>query len=170
MPFRGQLWPRFLAPAHHGPVEVRATVGALAVEAPQIQFLDDEMEGCWWAWYLVRQWIHGLRQLLGAFGWFLHIFYVMVFSDPEVAPVHNRRFSCFPELATFGIWTPRSRVPSTWQSLVRCCCVLFVVQCLVQQWIHVMRQLPVLLEGTLLELSSRILRSILVLLSWSLVF
>ena len=26
--------------------------------------------GYFWAWCLVRQWIHGLRQLLGAFGWF----------------------------------------------------------------------------------------------------
>ena len=26
--------------------------------------------GYFWAWCLVRQWIHGLRQLLRAFGWF----------------------------------------------------------------------------------------------------
>ena len=26
--------------------------------------------GYFWAWCLVRQWIHGLRQLVGAFGWF----------------------------------------------------------------------------------------------------
>ena len=76
-------------------------MGVVAVEVPQIQFLDDEMVGYCWAWYLVRQWIRGLRQLLGAFGWFLHIFYVLVFSDCEVAPVHSRCFSCFPELATF---------------------------------------------------------------------
>ena len=73
VPLRGQLWPRFLAPAHHGPLSLGATVGAFAVEVPQIQFLDNELVGRWWAWRLVRQWIHGLRQLLGAFGRFLHI-------------------------------------------------------------------------------------------------
>ena len=67
-------------------------LGVVAVEVPQIQFLDDEMVGYWRAGYLVRQWIHGLRQLQGAFGRFLHIFDVMVFSDPEVALVHSRCF------------------------------------------------------------------------------
>ena len=35
--------PLFLAPAHHGPLPVGATVGTLAVEVPQIQFFDDEV-------------------------------------------------------------------------------------------------------------------------------
>ena len=56
----------------------------MTVEVPQSQLLDDGMVGYRWAWCLVRLWIHGLRQLLGAFGWVLHIFYVMVFSDSEV--------------------------------------------------------------------------------------
>ena len=43
-----QAWcPRFLAPAHHGPLSVGATVGALTVEVPQIQFFDDA--GGFWA-------------------------------------------------------------------------------------------------------------------------
>ena len=49
---------------------VGATVGASGVEVPQIQFLDAVMVGCWRAWRLVRQWIHGLRQFLGACGRF----------------------------------------------------------------------------------------------------
>ena len=68
--FPGQLWPRFLAPAHHQPLSVGATVGALGVEVPQIQFLDAVLVGYWRAWRLVRQWIHGLRQFLGACGRF----------------------------------------------------------------------------------------------------
>ena len=84
----------------HPALPVASILGVVAVEVPQIQFLDDEMVGCWWAWYLARQWIHSLRQLLGAFGWFLHIFYVMVFSDLDVASVHSRCFSCCPELVT----------------------------------------------------------------------
>ena len=84
----------------HAALPAASALGVVAVEVPQIQFLDDGVVGYWWAWYLVRQWIHGLRQLLGAFGWFVHIFFVMVFSDPEVDPVHSRCFSCFPELAT----------------------------------------------------------------------
>ena len=47
----------------------------MTVEVPQIQLLDDGMVGYRWAWCLVRQWIHGLRQLSGAFGWVLHILY-----------------------------------------------------------------------------------------------
>ena len=27
------------------------------MELPQIQLIDDEMVGYWWAWYLVRQWM-----------------------------------------------------------------------------------------------------------------
>ena len=45
-------------------------LGGVAVEVPQIQFVDDDMVGYCWAWCLVRQWIHGLRQVLGAFGRF----------------------------------------------------------------------------------------------------
>ena len=47
------LAPRFLAPAHHGSLPVGATVGVVAVEVPQIQFLDDEMVGYWRAWFPV---------------------------------------------------------------------------------------------------------------------
>ena len=52
----------------HAALPVGPALGVVAVEVTQIQFLDDEMVGYWWAWYLVRQWIHGLLQLLGAFG------------------------------------------------------------------------------------------------------
>ena len=34
---------------------------------------------------------------------------------------------------------------------VRCLCVLFMAQCSVQQWVHAMRQLLVLLERFLCE-------------------
>ena len=57
----------------------------------------------------VRQWIHGLRQLLGVFGWLLHIFYVMVFSDPEVDAAPSM-LQLLPQLVTLGNWTIRLRV------------------------------------------------------------
>ena len=99
---------------------------------------------------LVRQWIHGLRQLLGAFGWYLHVFYVMVFSYPEVAPVHSRCFSCLPEPFTFGNWTLHARAPRTWQFLFAVwVCTLHGA--MVQQWVHIARQLLMLLEGFLRE-------------------
>ena len=51
----------------HAALPEAPALGVVAVEVPQIQFPDDEMVGYWWPWYLVRQWIHGLRQLLGCF-------------------------------------------------------------------------------------------------------
>ena len=74
----------------------------MTVEVPQIQFLDDGMVVYCWAWCLVRQWTHGLRQLLGAFGWLLHIFYDMVFSglDVDAAP---SMLQLLPQLVTLGI-------------------------------------------------------------------
>ena len=49
----------------------------MTVEVPQIQFLDGGMVEHRLAWCLVRQWIHGLRLLLGAFGWVLHVFHAL---------------------------------------------------------------------------------------------
>ena len=34
----------------------------------RFSFFAGDMVGYCWAWCLVRQWIHGLRQLLGAIG------------------------------------------------------------------------------------------------------
>ena len=73
----------------------------MTVELPQIQLLNDGMVGYRWAWCLVRQWIHGLRQLLGS-----HIFDVMVFSDPEVDAAPSM-LQLLPQLVTLGIWTLR---------------------------------------------------------------
>ena len=70
---------------------------------------------------------------------FFHIFYVMVFSDPEVASTHCCCFSCFPASATLGNWTLRLRAPCIWQFPVHCLGVLFMAQCLVQQWVRVTR-------------------------------
>ena len=95
--------------------------------------------------------VDGLRQLLGASGWFFHVLYVMVFSDPEVASSHSCCFSCFPAPVALGNWTLRLRAPCIWQFLVRCCGVLFMMQCLVQQRIHVMRQLLMRLDGFVRE-------------------
>ena len=50
-----------------------------------------------------------------------------------------------------GNLTLRPRAPCFWQLLVRCLGLLFMAQCLVQQWVHVLRQLMVLLEGFLCE-------------------
>ena len=80
----------------------------------------------------------------------LHIFYVVVFSDPEVDAAPSM-LQLLPELVTLGNWTLRPRASWTWQFLVRCLGVLFMAQCLVQQWVHAMRQLLVLLEGFLCE-------------------
>ena len=94
-----------LAELGHAALPVAPVLGVVAVEVPQIQFINDEMVEYWCACCLVRQWIHGLCQLLGACGWFFHIFYVMVFSDPEVASSHSCCFSCFPAPVTLGNWT-----------------------------------------------------------------
>ena len=134
----------------HAALPVACALGGVAVEVPQLQFLDDGMVEYCWAWCLVRQWTHGLRQLLGAFRWLLHIFYVMVFSDPEVDAAPSM-LQLLPQLVTLGNWTPRPRASRTWQFLVRCLGVLFMAQCLVQQWVHAMRQLLVLLESFLCE-------------------
>ena len=96
---------------------------AMTVEVPQIQFLDDGMVGYCWAWCLVRH---------------PHIFYVMVFSDPDVDAVPSM-LQLLPQLVTLGNWTQRPRASRTWQFLVRCLGVLFMAQCLVQQWVHAMR-------------------------------
>ena len=80
----------------------------MTVDVPQIQFLDGGMVGIFWAWFLVRQWIHGPRQFLGAFGWFL--------------------FSMHLEIG-------RSVMSPLYLALpVRC---LVLAQCLVRLWIHV---------------------------------
>ena len=58
------------------------------VEVPQIQFLDKEMVRYWWAccWFdsgcmvCVSSWV--------LFDGFFHIFYVVVYSDPEVVSAH----------------------------------------------------------------------------------
>ena len=76
----------------------------MTVEVPQSQLLDDGMVGYRWAWCLVRLWIHGLRQLLGAFGRILHIFYVMVFSDSEVDAAPSMH-QFLPQLVTLEKWT-----------------------------------------------------------------
>ena len=86
------------------------------MEVPQIEFFDDAMMGYLRVWCLVRHWIHGLRLLLGAFGWLLHIFYVMVFSDPEVDAAPSM-LQLLPERVTPGNWTLRSRAPRIWQFL-----------------------------------------------------
>ena len=89
----------------------------MTVEVPQIQLLDDDMVGYRLAWCLVRQWIHGLRQLLG--------------------------FSMFS--THFGNWTlllcPRMFQPF---SVFGCClwstAYLGRVRHLALQWIHVLRE------------------------------
>ena len=45
VPLRGPSGQVFLAPAHHGPLPMGATVGAQAVKVPQIQFFDDKVAG-----------------------------------------------------------------------------------------------------------------------------
>ena len=74
----------------------------MTVEVPQIQLLDDGTVEYRWAWCLVRQWIHGLRQLLGAF-WM---------GSPH-------------SLRTWKLDTT-SRASRIWQFLVRCLGVLFM--------------------------------------------
>ena len=121
---RGSGWTRCMAHTGRNAVlPVAPALGVVFVEVAQIQFLDDEMVGYLWACCLVRQWMHGLRQLLGACGWFFHTFYVVVFSDPQVASAHSCCFSCFPTPATLGHWTLRLRAPCIWQfpwSLLGC--------------------------------------------------
>ena len=78
------------------------------------------------------------------------IFCVIVFSDPEVDAAPSM-LQLLPQLVTHGNWTQRPRASRTWQFLVRCLGVLFMAQCLVQQWVHAVRQLLVFLEGFLRE-------------------
>ena len=118
----------------HAALPVASALAGVAVEVSQIQFFDDGMVGYCWAWC----------------GWLLHIFYVIVFSDPEVDAAPSM-LQLLPQLVTLGNWTPRPRASRTWQLLVRCLGVLFMAQCLVQQWVHALRQLLVLLEGFLRE-------------------
>ena len=49
---------------------------------------------------------------LGAFGWLLHVFCVMVFSDPEVDSTPSK-LQLFHQLVTLGNWTPRPRASRT---------------------------------------------------------
>ena len=65
--------------------------------------------GYFWAWCLVRQWIHGLRQFLGAFEWF-------------------SLFSMHLEIGRYVMSPLYLALP------VRC---LVLAQCLVRLWIHV---------------------------------
>ena len=79
-------------------------------------------------------------------------FHVQVYSGPEVVSVHRCCFSRSLEPVTLGNWTLRSRAPRIWQFLFAVWVyVLFMSQCLVQQWIHVTRQPLVLLDGFLRE-------------------
>ena len=82
----------------------------MTVEVPQIQFLD----GVWWVllgFSLVRQWIHGLRQSLGAF------------ESSSLFSMH---------LAIGRSYEPL--VSGTSSSL------LVLAQCLIRLWIHVLIQ------------------------------
>ena len=90
---------------------VASALGSVAVEVPQIQFLDDDMVGYCWAWcgYMVcvSSWV-----FLDGFS----IFYVMVSSDPEVDAAPSM-LQLLPQLVTLGNWTLRPRASRTWQSV-----------------------------------------------------
>ena len=80
----------------------------MTVEVPQIQLLDDGMVGYRWAWCLVGQWIHGLRQLLGAFGWVLHILYA--FGNWTLHPEPLESGSSLFAVWVYSSWVGCARV------------------------------------------------------------
>ena len=101
---------------------------------------------------VVRQWKHGLRQLLGACGWFFPHF----LRDGILGSCGRFRALLMLQLLpcvghTWKLDTTFYEPHCIWQFPVRCLGVLFMAQCLVQQWIHVTRQLLVLLEDFLRE-------------------
>ena len=55
VPLRGPSGQVLLAPAHHGPLPMGATVGAQAVKVPQIQFFDDKVAGSSSSWTRSRR-------------------------------------------------------------------------------------------------------------------
>ena len=65
------------------------------------------MVGNRWAWCLVRQWIHGLRQLLGGFGWVSHILYALGNWTPRPEPLESGS-------SLFAVW-----VYSSWVGCAR---------------------------------------------------
>ena len=118
-------------------------------------------------WGFVRQWIHGLRQLLGA----CTVLYFL--STRRGTRILRSSLSCSlvcwsASLAHGEVCTVDTSVAfraggRTWKLdiaftsplhltvPVRCLGLLFMAQCLVEQWVHAVRQLLVFLEGFLCE-------------------
>ena len=90
-------------------------MGALAVEVLQIQFFDD-------AGGLCARLLFGSKvdtwsaSAPGCFAMLLHLFCIMVFSDPEVDAAPSM-LQLLPQRVTLGNWTLPSRVPRIWQFL-----------------------------------------------------